>query len=229
MLMTSPFSCAYQSYYDVINTVLQDGFSVLEIGGGRHPSIIDRKDLDYTIVDPDNGELSRSPIDVKRINSTIQNLDKRIKYDLIISKMVLEHVEDPDSFHKQVFEVLKPNGKAIHFFACRHSLPAIVNRLLPEAFGDMILRMIQNRNLDENPKYEAYYRRTKGHVKNQIEYFLKMGYAIDEYHSFVGHKYLKNIPILGFMEKLYSRALVYFKLKSLSTVALVVLSKPNDA
>lgn len=225
MLMTSAFSNAYQSYYDAMNTILKNGFSVLEIGGGRHPSIINRKDLDYTIVDPDNSELTKSPIDIKLINCTIQKLDKRIKYDLIISKMVLEHVEDPDSFHKQVLELLKPNGKAIHFFACRHSLPALVNRLLPEAFGDLILRMLNNRNLDESPKYETYYRHTKGHVKKQIEYFLEMGYAIDEYHSFVGHKYLKNIPMLGFLEKFYSKALVYFKLKRLSTVALVVLSK----
>jgi SAM-dependent methyltransferase len=226
--MTSTFNIAYQTYYDVIDTVIKDGFSVLEIGGGRHPSIRNRKGLDYTIVDPDNSELTKSPEDIKQINCTIQELEKEVKYDLIISKMVLEHVKDPDSFHKQVLELLKPNGSVIHFFACRNSLPALVNRLLPEAFGDMILKMINNRNLEESPKYEAYYKRTKGHVKSQIEYFLGMGYIIEEYNSFVGHKYFKSIPILGYFEKIYTKSLVYLKLKSISTVALVVLSNSNN-
>ena len=107
-------------------------------------------------------------------------------------------------------------------------MPVLVNRLLPESFGDSILRILGNRNLDDSPKYEAYYKRTKGHTKDQIEYFKKIGYIIDEYNSFVGHKYLKSIPLLGYLEKLYTKSLVYFKLKRLATVALVVLSKPND-
>tara|TARA_R110000737_G_C14594555_1_gene488129 strand:+ start:240 stop:938 length:699 start_codon:yes stop_codon:yes gene_type:complete len=226
---TLSFDIAYDCYYDEFQHYIKPNMEVLEIGGGRHPSIKNRQSLNYTIVDPDSSELIKSPEDIKQINCTIQKLNKEIKYDLIISKMVLEHVEDPDSFHKQILELLKPSGKVIHFFACRHSLPALVNRLLPEAFGDMILRVINNRNLEESPKYEAYYRRTKGHVKNQIEYLLKKGYIINEYHSFVGHKYLQNIPFLGFLEKIYTKTLVYLKLKSLSTVSLIVLSrKKND-
>ena len=77
-LMTSTFNIAYQTYYDVIDTVIKDGFSVLEIGGGRHPSIRNRKGLDYTIVDPDISELTKSPEDIKQINCTIQELEKEV-------------------------------------------------------------------------------------------------------------------------------------------------------
>jgi len=224
-IKTSNFNIAYDSYYQSLQIASKEGHAILEIGGGAHPSIKHRSKFDYTIIDPDEKELAKAPEDVVKKKGTLQSLERDRKYDLIVSKMVLEHVEDPESFHKAVLHLLKPGGIAIHFYACRHSLPALINRLLPESFGDSILRLIGNRNLDDSPKYEAFYKRTKGHTEDQIEYFEKIGYIIEEYYSFVGHKYLKYIPILGFLEKIYTKTLVYLKLKSLATVALIVLSK----
>jgi len=224
-LKTINFKHAYDSYYRMINDKLDSKPSILEIGGGAHPSILNRKNLNYTIVDPDQAELIKAPNDVIKMKGTVQEFKSDIKYDLIISRMVLEHVEDPDSFHASVLDLLKPNGKAIHFFAGRHSLPALVNRILPEFAGDTILKLLKNRDLDQSPKYDAHYRRTKGHTKSQIEYFQDLGYSIESYSSFVGHKYLASLPIIGYLEKQYSKFLVKIDAKQLATVALIVLKK----
>lgn len=223
--ITLNFSVAYDSYYKAFESGVQKGISILEIGGGAHPSIQNRENLDYSMVDPDQSELNKAPDDVIKLQGLVQNLDSVKKYDLIISKMVLEHVKDPDSFHKSVLDLLKPNGRAIHFFAGRHSLPALVNRMLPESFGDAILGMLKNRNLSESPKYEAYYSRTLGHTKEQIEYFESLGYKIDSYSSFVGHKYLASIPLIEAIERGYTNFLTRIEAKKLATVALVVLKK----
>jgi SAM-dependent methyltransferase len=224
-IQTKNFKYAYDTYYKECSRNLAANTSVLEIGGGAHPSIQNRKNIIYTIVDPDHSELNKAPDDVIKLEGLVQDLDSAKKYDLIISKMVLEHVSDPDEFHDKVLQLLTPNGKAIHFFAGRHSLPALVNRLLPEFVGDNILKLLKNRDLSDSPKYEAYYKRSKGHTKSQREYFYNLGYEIESYFSFVGHKYLGSIPILGYLEQVYSRLLTNMKFKNLATVALVVLKK----
>ena len=227
-LQTINFKHAYDSYYKLCGKYQMDNISILEIGGGAHPSTQNRENIDYSMVDPDQSELDKAPDDVIKLEGLVQDLDSVKKYDLIISKMVLEHVSDPDEFHNKVLQLLTPNGKAIHFFAGRHSLPALVNRLLPESVGDNILKLLKNRDLNASPKYEAFYKRTKGHTKSQIEYFQNLGYEIESYFSFVGHKYLESIPILGYLEQVYSRLLTNMRVKHLATVALIVLKKKSE-
>jgi SAM-dependent methyltransferase len=219
------FNKAYDAYFSSIKNCVLLKHSILEIGGGAHPSFENRSNISYTIVDPDSKELNKSPKDVHKLNLTIEQMDSQQQYDLIISKMVLEHIPSPDEFHEKVFQLLKPNGKAIHFFACRHSIPSFVNRVLPEFMSDALLRLLQNRNTEDYPKYPAYYKRTNGGVTSQIKYFEGLGYEVDAYNSYVGHKYFQSIPILKQLEQLYTWVLVQLKMKSLATVALVILKK----
>ena len=221
-----PFSQAYDSYYAAVREQIVSGQRILEVGGGAHPSIVDRAQTEYTIVDPDEPELAKAPSDVVQLKSSVQELDDDKKYDLIISKMVLEHLPDPNSFHESVLRLLTPGGKAIHFFACRNSVPAWVNRFLPEQWGEAILRQLQNRDLANQPKYEAYYQRVGGPTKNQMKYFEQMGYEIVQYTGYVGHSYFKKVPLLFQLEKAYTWVLQVGKVKTLSTVALVILRKP---
>ncbi|MDF1694613.1 MAG: class I SAM-dependent methyltransferase [Saprospiraceae bacterium] len=224
---TEDFKYSYTSYYSFISKSFDNHIKkkVLEIGGGAHPSITERSNLKYTIIDPDPIELKKSPEDCYQICSTLQEYNEVGQFDLIISKMVLEHVEEPDSFHEKARRVLKDNGTIIHFFACRHSIPAMVNRLLPESFGNALLRVLKNRNTEAHPKYPAFYKRTKGGVKSQIQYFENLGFSIQTYNSYVGHKYFQSFPVLKQLEQLYTWILVQLKMKSLATVALVVLKK----
>jgi len=141
--------------------------------------------------------------------------------------MVLEHISDPDTFHQSVFQLLKPGGKAVHFFACRYSLPAFVNRFLPESVGESILKIISNRKLDDQPKYKAYYKYTFGPTKKQLEYIVDHGFQVEKYYGFVGHNYLKRILILKKVELLYTSILEKLKIKKLATVALMSVTKPK--
>lgn len=220
-----PFNEAYDSYYREIDGHIFTGCTILEVGGGQHPSLMKRANVDYTIIDPDEKELTKSPDDIYKVYGLLEDMDEQIKYDLVLSKMVLEHIEYPDHFHQKIHNLLKPGGKAIHFFACRHSIPAFVNRFLPEFLGDKILQLIGNRDLENSPKYPAFYRRVKGNLRSQNDYFTSMDYKINTYHSFVGHKYFARFWGMSFLEKLYTQLLYKLSIKQLSTVALVVLQK----
>jgi 2-polyprenyl-3-methyl-5-hydroxy-6-metoxy-1,4-benzoquinol methylase len=222
---TLSFEIAYNSYYREIENFLLPGIEILEIGGGRHPSLSNRAEVIYSIVDPDQKELEKAPDDVLKLHGKLEDINLERQYDLILTKMVLEHIEDPEAFHSIIFRILKPTGRVIHFFACRHSLPALFNRILPESAGDFILKLIGNRDLNDSPKYPAYYLKTKGYSNKQVNFFTGLKFNVLKYHSFVGHKYFSKIPGLRFLEKLYTRLLFQLDLRGLSTVALVVLDK----
>ncbi len=222
---TYSFNTAYDSYYNEIQKSILSKIEILEIGGGAHPSVTNRENISYTIIDPDLKELEKAPDDILKLNLSLEDLNSEKKYDLILTKMVLEHVENPKAFHRKVFEILKPTGRAIHFFACRHSLPSFVNRILPERIGDKILKIVGNRDLKDSPKYPAHYQKTKGYSNSQINFFTGLEFKVVKYYSFVGHKYFNKIPVLRFLERQYTKILFQFDLRSLSTVALVVLEK----
>lgn len=214
---------AYGMFQDLVQELAVPGIKILEIGGGARPALKDRSRVEYAVVDPDAQELSKCPADVLQLKGTVQSLPSNEKYDLIISKMVLEHVEDPDSFHQHSLALLKKEGTVLHFFACKNSLPAIANRILPEWLAAKVLRAIGNRNLTEQPKYEAFYRNVGGPSQRQIDYFSAFGYEVLRYNGFVGHRYFRDIIVLASLERIYTNMLYKLKAKSLCTAAIVLL------
>jgi len=222
---TLDFNTAYNDYYKEIHQFIQPEMQILEVGGGAHPSVINRKGVQYSVIDPDQSELEKSPSDIIKINSKIEEMSTEQTFDIIVSKMVLEHIQEPNEFHTAIFNHLKPNGIAIHFFACKYSLPSIFNRIFPERLGSQILKLLKNRTLEESPKYKAYYARTMGFSNSQREYFKSFGFEILKYNSYIGHKYFQNIPVLKQLESVYGFFLKKLNLKVFSTVALVTLKK----
>ena len=219
------FNLAYKSYYDRLIAHVMKGDSVLEVGGGSSPSLENMEGIKLTVVDPviSTDDTSKN---YKVVSSSVEHWVTRDQFNLVCSKMVLEHIEDPTSFHKRIFALLKPGGKAIHFFACRNSLPSLVNRMLPESMGRKILTALKNRNLDAEPKFKAYYKKTKPFSSELKQFYENLGYEIVGYDSFLGHKYFREYLILGALEKLYSKLILKFKLSGLATVALLELQKP---
>src|SRR5947207_715003 len=96
---------------------------VLEVGGGAHPALqlSELQPLginEYAILDISERELSKAPIGYNKICQDISgsNLSLTGKYDLIISKMLAEHIKNPCQFHQNIFNILSPDGRAFHFF-----------------------------------------------------------------------------------------------------------------
>lgn len=220
------FNLAYDDFEKAIEKYAVQNIRILEVGGGAFPSIENHAELDYTIIDPDKAELNKSKA-INKIHSKLENWETDQKFDLIVSKMVLEHIPNPFIFHEKILHLLTPKGKVLHLFACRNSLPAVINRFLPESFGDSILRIIKNRNLNEEPKYKAYYLRTNGPTSRDIDFYTKIGFNIEVFNGYVGHNYLHAVPLLRNLENLYSSILSLLKFSKFATVSVILLEK-ND-
>ena len=165
--------------------------NVCDVGGGANPLLkskyIHRKDIDYAILDISATELDKAPKEYKKILADIsaQNITVQAKFDLVFSKMVAEHINDAEQFHKNVLEVLSRGGLAVHFFPTLYTLPFLVNRIFPEWLNDKLLNYFSKRDSYQKAKFPAYYRWCRGPISSQIQKFTDLGYEVVEYRGYL--------------------------------------------
>ena len=123
---------------------LPDGAVVLDLGGGRRCIYAGEVDppgrLKLIAVDISPDELA-SNTDVAE--TLVADVAKYMPMpdassDLILSRALLEHVDDVPAAIREMARVLRPGGTALHFVPCRYSIFGIGARLLP---FDLLLRL----------------------------------------------------------------------------------------
>ncbi len=173
--------------FNQVLTLLKEDSVIVEIGGGANPLLTKEKvkNFKYVVIDIDAFELSKAKGDYfERICTDITKDNKQIKCDLIITNMLLEHVENPKEFHEACFEMLNDDGKAIHFFATKYSPASITNLILPEQWSRRLLYSIQQRKWETEGKFPAYYRWCMGPTKKQICKFQSVGFIVEQYNGY---------------------------------------------
>jgi hypothetical protein len=200
--------------------------SVIEIGGGANPALskefVLKYGLEYHVQDIDHEELEKASGDYfNKYNSPIANIN--YKYDLVITKMVLEHIEDPNAFHKDVQKLMKSNSIAIHFFATLYNIASIPNLILPEKIASQLQQKFNPRTLVQHDKFPAYYRKCFGPTIKNIHYFASLGFIIDTYIGFVGHNYFWKYKWLYKLENKFSNFLLKLSNPCFCSNAILVL------
>lgn len=241
ILMTEEFR-GWHRYCDFLSGYLdlEGETSVLDIGGGANPMLgqLDAPRMAYDLLDIDADELQKAKGrysnlfcgDAAMATDAFVAALRHRTYDLVFSHMFLEHVQNPDQVHRNIFAVLKPGGHAIHAYPTNNNIPLAVNSMLPEAVSAGLLRHIQPaRDFDgQNGKFPAYYRRCYAPSERATRYFETFGYEVAEHWGYAGHGYYRRIPLLRSMEKVHRRVVVALQLRWV-VFNLVVLRKPLEA
>lgn len=203
--------------------------SMLEIGAGPNPSVsdalINQYKIDYHLNDFSADELNKGDNKYLKIPGDFIALEGLGKYDIICSRMVLEHVEDAKAFHEKVVAHLNPGGIAIHFFATLYALPTSLNLLLPESWSDKLVKWGQGRDEEFHGKFPAKYDWCRGPIKGFNRKFEQLGYEVREHRGYVGHDYLCNQKLFYPLEKIYSQLLLKMNAPIMSSNAILVLQK----
>ena len=122
---------------------------VADIGGGRSCSfarLIDRSSGTRIVaVDISEDELSHNrDVDEKRVADVRVGLPFRNgEVGLLVSRTLLEHVDDVEAFIAHSSRVLCDGGYAVHLVPCRYAPFAIIGRLLPFNLAKSILHFIK--------------------------------------------------------------------------------------
>ena len=209
--------------------------AVAELGGGANPTIGDDEKWGFAerrvVYDISATELDKS---ASKVETRVADLCKPIdegwgSYDLVFSKMLCEHLPDPQVFHENCFKLLRPGGLSIHYFPTLGALPFFINRLIPENVSHALLRLVSPGRLDmpNLQKFPAYYRWTTGPTKRGIERFEHLGFEIEQWQSTFGHHYYFVIPPLEALERRKSELLLRHPVAWLTSYAVMVLRKPT--
>jgi 2-polyprenyl-3-methyl-5-hydroxy-6-metoxy-1,4-benzoquinol methylase len=215
--------------------IAHPGASVLDVGAGANPlldeAFVREHEFSYAILDVDRTELAKAPPSFRRIHADIADCDLALEdaFDLVCSMDVAEHLADPETFHRNVFDLLRPGGVAIHFFPTLYALPFVLNRLAPEGLLRPVLLRLQPDRLEHglHPKFPALYRWSRGPTRRQLRRFTRLGYEIERYVGYFGHGYYTAVPVLNRLEQAKAALLSSYPVPALTSYALVVLRRPE--
>jgi SAM-dependent methyltransferase len=206
-----------------------------DVGGGAHPIVglkqIRKWSLEYVVLDESHDELARADSDYQRFQAdilgpgTVPELARRWgAFDVVTSRWTAEHIRDGRRFHEQVFRLLRPGGTAVHYFPTLYSPPFLLNRLLePGMSSTLLYRLFPRRKV----KFPAYYSWCRGPTRRQIRRLESIGFSVDRYVGFYGHGMYRRVPPVHAAHKALAARLVDHPLPSLTSFALVVLTRPG--
>ncbi len=229
-----PWQELFAIFPRLVEDTLTTGVSVCDIGGGANPrlgpDIVRERHLNYLVLDISQDELDKTPPEYRTLCADIGDPDLRLpqQFDLVLSHTLLEHVQNADVVHRNVHRLLRPGGRALHFFPTFHTLPFLANRLLPSGPGEWLLSKVQRgRSADGNhAKFPAFYSWCRGPVAGQIQRFTELGYEVETYLGAFGHGYYRRLPLLDRCESVKQRTLLRHPHPSLTSYALVCLRRP---
>ncbi len=228
---------AYTNYISVVSGLIEAGGfrSVMEVGGGRAPSLkqdmIERLDVRYTSNDISERELSLAPPWVSRACFDIQTDDDRAlvghegAYDLIFSRMVMEHVPSYRNAYRNISKLLSPTGVAIAFHPTLYAAPFVLNLMLPETLSRKVLqRIFPNRVDDGVPKFPSYYSGcvVSARLRKNIE---GMGFRQVRQIPFYSHSYYRSFPGLRSTHQAVSKAIARLDITTLAAYAFTIVRK----
>ncbi len=208
-----------------------------DVGGGAHPIVglnqIQKSSLDYVVLDASQDELARAEGDYQRFQAdilapdTVPELARRWgEFDVVLSRWTAEHIRDGRRFHEQVFQMLRPGGTAVHFFPTLYALPFLLNRLLAPGLSSALLyRVFPGRSV----KFPAYYSWCRGPTERQIARLQSVGFEVDRYAGYFGHSLYSRVPPVHAAHKAVAARLAEHPLPSLTSFALVVLTRPASS
>lgn len=121
---------------------------IVDVGGGRSCRFAARRDPSLqnriVCVDVSGDEMQfNRDVDEKRVCDIMQDLPFEAEsVDLLVSRSVLEHLEQQDRFLANSYRVLKPGGVCVHLFPSKYALFALINQMLPAKISRWLVNSV---------------------------------------------------------------------------------------
>lgn len=177
---------------------------MLEIGGGRGPLLrpVEAKaaGIAVTVNDIDSRELSLGPPEFEKAEFDIAGQAPPSlfgQFDLVVSRMVMEHVRDGRRAWANMAALLAPGGVALAFHPTLYAPPFVVNLAFPEALTARVLRFFfPTRHDGDYPKFPARYQLCVSSPQKLEPILKSCGFSEVLIAPMWGHGYFRHIPLL---------------------------------
>lgn len=205
-----------------------------DVGGGANPVLsldyVKESGIEYTVLDFSKDELDKAPAAYTKVVYDVMSAEIPPfgPFDLILTKMLAEHISDGEIFHKNIYNMLRKGGIAVHFFPTLYALPFLLNRLMPEWMGRTLLKVLAPWDRYQHDKFPARYSWCRGPTRSMQRRLEKLGYEIMEFWGLYGHRgYYLRIPFMVKIHDLIVKLLLRHPMPLLTSYAYMVLRKPE--
>ncbi len=118
-------------------------------------------------IDADERALAINKVIKNKVVGRVESLPFQDNFfDLVVNAWVLEHLENPVPAFKEIYRVLKQNGKVIFLTPNTRNYNVWLIRLIPEKWHDFITRKIYNRQ--EHDTFPKFYRMNSVKKINEV-------------------------------------------------------------
>jgi ubiquinone/menaquinone biosynthesis C-methylase UbiE len=144
-------------------------------------------------------------------------------FDIVFCDNVLEHVEHPDKFYKEISRVLKPGGFFISKTPNKYYYVAIIAALTPQSFHKYVNK---KRGRNESDTFPTFYRANT--PADQAKHAAQNGMKKVESKSVEGRpEYLRLFFFTYVAGLVFERTVNFFGLNSLKAIIISVYKKTN--
>lgn len=218
----------YRHFERKIHELLNDGEAILDAGCGHSADVLRKyKDtatrlIGVDLVDFD--KVAKSDSDIEVLTNNLAKIDvEDNSMNIIISRSVFEHLEDPLSVYKEFSRLLKSGGHAIVLTPNLGDYSAWISKAVPNKWHPWLVSKTEGRN--ERDTFPAFYRTNTVGAVNRLA--SKTGFELIEL-EYLGQYpcYFMFNPVLFLMATGYEKLISRFEmLKYLRGWLLFVLQK----
>lgn len=177
----------YNIYKDTVKKHLHNDMVMLDAGCGSRALVIREVGDDARLsvgvdVSGFSGEISNDKLNL--VNATLELLPiKSNSIDIVISRSVLEHLENPEIVFQEINRVLKKTGYFIFLVPNIGDYVSLISKIIPNQLHPFIMSKIEGRKADSFP---TYYRANSFRKISQI--------AKENGFEIVSFEYLSEYP-----------------------------------
>lgn len=219
----------YRVFEARVNRLLDANGTLLDAGCGRTAPVLRtyigraKRLIGVELVD-----FTGVPDSIETYNTDLANIPiEDSSVDLIMSRSVFEHLQDPAAVYKEFARILKPGGKVVFLTANMWDYGTQVARLVPNRFHARIVKNVEGR-AEEDTFPTAYKTNTLSDVQNLAKL---SGLKINSFEYLNQYpNYLMFNGFLFFLGMCYERLTSRFELlRFLRGWIMVTLEKPSTA
>ena len=149
-------------FYDWVRQHTNSQQTVLNLGAGpasKNPLKVFRGEVARVVgADIDPIVLANDELDESYVVDGVRLPFEDNAIDIVLSDFVLEHIEFPEQFIKEVWRVLKPGGSFFFRTPNKYHYVSLIARCTAHWFHELIVNRARGLESDSHEPYQTYYR-----------------------------------------------------------------------
>lgn len=156
----------YKTLEQEIDRLLLPTHTLLDAGCGRTAPVLRKyRNKAARLIGTDLVDFTETIDGIELLNNDLSKIDlPDASVDLVMSRSVIEHVQDPEAVYREIFRILRPGGRFVFLTANLWDYASLIAWLVPNKWHPWIVSKVEGRA--ENDVFPIQYKsNTFGAVK----------------------------------------------------------------